>query len=512
MQSSTKLADKFATYSEQDTADKLILPHFAKTHGFPKPDSLDYQAQHSLELEAGKTGRYDGLYLSAGYPYVVMEAKKYAHDLEEGDFNQARSYATSSFFDKPVPLVVVSNGREHDFYRLTATINPVDGKPIYAKIPAIDWSKAILLNPGEVKQLLTQTQLLNFLKEFKQRTYNDICALFTDPATEKLELARHTLGVDLQQIVDDRKNFIGTTAKGEAAIRHAIQAVALHFTIKILFIKLIEDLARGADTPRIIHTLFPNRNYDQIGGLFGFKVYNALEKTDRQEALRLFVRSRTYYKRLAQDLARVSWQDIFRYGFNVHMERYGQLFSAPHYDRFLPNDATLQVIHQDLIRIDIRTAIIYGSAAERTNVIGNIYEKLIDDELRSSLGAVYTPHETMLFMVELGRNAVAQFRGRKIVEPACGSGHFYREIYRRYIAEVKVHADRTGIAFDPSAAHTEALEHIFGRDIDPFAVQLTLLSTFLARAIKGQRTTGPRGGSQPAPLVSRSIYRHTKLP
>jgi hypothetical protein len=51
--------------------------------------------------------------------------------------------------------------------------------------------------------------------------------------------------------------------------------------------------------------LFPDRDYDQIGGLFGFKVLNALEKGDRKKALRLFIRSRTYYKRLAQDLARV---------------------------------------------------------------------------------------------------------------------------------------------------------------------------------------------------------------
>ena len=35
------------------------------------------------------------------------------------------------------------------------------------------------------------------------------------------------------------------------------------------------------------------------------------------------------------------------------------------------------------------------------------------------------------------------------------------------------------MAFDATAAHAEALEHIYGRDIDPFAVQLTLLSTFL---------------------------------
>jgi Type I restriction enzyme R protein N terminus (HSDR_N)/N-6 DNA Methylase len=469
------MPQNFETYSEQDTADKLILPYLASTHGFPKPESLDYQAQHSLDTGDGKTGRYDGLYLSGGYPYAVLEAKRYNHDLDAADTAQARAYATSSFFDKPIPFVVVSNGRDHRFFQLSTTIDPADGKRIYGQIPAVDWAKIILEKPGEVRQQLNQAQLLTYLRDFKQQSYNDICALFIDPATEKFVLSRHPLGQDLQQIIDDRKNFIGTTAKGENAVKHAIQAVALHFTIKILFIKLIEDLARGPDTPRIIHTLFPNRDYDQIGGLFGFKVYNALEKADRQEALRLFVRSRTYYKRLARDLARVSWQDIFRYGFNVHMERYGQLFSAHHYDRFLPNDATLQAIHQALIRIDIRTAIIYGSAAERTNVIGNIYERLIDHELRSSLGAIYTPHETMLFMVDLGRNAVAQLRSRKIVEPACGSGHFYREIYRRYIAEVKAHADRTNIAFDPSAAHIEALEHVLGRDIDPFAVQLTFV-------------------------------------
>jgi hypothetical protein len=68
----------FDSYSEQDTADKLILPYLANTHRFPKPDSLDYQAQHNLVTEPGKTGRYDGLYLSGGYPYVVLEATRAA--------------------------------------------------------------------------------------------------------------------------------------------------------------------------------------------------------------------------------------------------------------------------------------------------------------------------------------------------------------------------------------------------------------------------------------------------
>ena len=506
------LASHFDSYSEQDTADKLILPYFAKTHGFPTPSSLDYQAQHTLPTDDGKTGRYDGLYLSGGYPYVVLEAKRHAHDLDDDDFQQARSYATSAFFDKPVPFLVVSNGREHKFYHLTATINPADHKPIYAKIPPVDWGKIILESPGEVKQLLTQSQLLAYLRTFRQQSYNDIASLFTSLTTGKLDLDRHPLGTDLAQIISDRKNFIGITATGDAAIRHAIQAVALHFTIKILFIKLIEDLARGPETPRIIHTLFPNRDYNQIGGLFGFKVLNALKRGgDRTEAMRLFVRSRTYYKHLAQDLARVSWQDIFHYGFNVHMERYGQLFSARHYDRFLPSDTTLQAIRQDLIRIDIRTAIIYGAATARTNVIGNLYEKLIDDELRSSLGAIYTPDATMRFMVDLGQKNLGQFRGHKIVEPACGSGHFYREIYRRYVAEVKEQSDKANIVFDVPAAHAEALEHIYGRDIDPFAVQLTLLSTFLEQLKDNVRPSEGGGKLRHRWLADRSVDTQNSL-
>ena len=70
--SALKAASPFDVYSEQDTADKLILPYLASEYGFPKPDSLDYQAQHTLVTEPGKTGRYDGLYLSGGYPYPTF--------------------------------------------------------------------------------------------------------------------------------------------------------------------------------------------------------------------------------------------------------------------------------------------------------------------------------------------------------------------------------------------------------------------------------------------------------
>ena len=69
-------------------------------------------------------------------------------------------------------------------------------------------------------------------------------------------------------------------------------------------------------------------------------------------------------------------------------------------------------------------------------------------------------------MVDLAQSNLGVFRGHKIVEPACGSGHFYREIYRRYVADVKYQYDRAGIAFDAPAAHTKRLSTSMGVTLD----------------------------------------------
>jgi type I site-specific restriction endonuclease len=149
----------FDAYSEQDTADKLILPYLEKGFGFPSPASLDYQAQHMTALGDSSQGRYDGLYLHDGFPYAVLEAKRYKHDLTEADVLQARSYATSETFDYPVPFLIISNGREHRFLKRTETIDPADGKLRYAPIPATPWKAIKEAKPGEVRRLLGEKEL-----------------------------------------------------------------------------------------------------------------------------------------------------------------------------------------------------------------------------------------------------------------------------------------------------------------------------------------------------------------
>lgn len=490
-------------FSEQDTADKCILPYLAITHGFPSPDSMNYQAQHTVSTGEKHLGRYDGLYLDRGYPYALLEAKRYAHDLTEEDFKQARDYATSEFFDTPVPFIVVSNGREHRFYKKKASLDLTDKKIEYGRIVETQWKQVISESPGQVRQLLNPTQLLKKLRDIKLLVYKDIRSLFFDTKTNKYKLNPEDLLDDyLEKIVRERKVYVNPESDQQKQIEFAIQSITLHFTMKVLFIKIIEDISIGSDTPRIIHEIFPREEYYHVGGIFGIKVLagiqnlqneKALKKKElndrlrleqesafeRKRALRLYSRSKLFFAKLGQDIAKVSYQDIFRYGFNFHTINYGKLFKAENYDQLLPSSETLKQIRDELICIDVRHAIVYATPEKRSNVIGDIYEGLIGDELRNSIGAVYTPEETVDFMVKLGRKFLTRFRGKKIIEPACGSGHFYRRIYRDYVNEVINDCQESAQIPDYSKAHTEALEHVLGSDIDPFAIQLTLLTVFL---------------------------------
>src|SRR3989339_910477 len=398
------------TFSEQDTADKLVLPYLHRHLNYPAPDSLDFQAQHTLPTDGERQGRYDGLYLHGGFPYAILEAKKYGHDLKGDDSKQARKYALSDLFDEPVPFIIVSNGREYNFFKKSPEIDQEDGKISYLPIPEAHWGSITREQPGKIKLLLTAEQLLKKLKNIKEMVYGDIRNMFFDYQLNKFNIDNNPIFKHyLSHIINERKIYIGTASDEQKQIEFAIQTIALHFTIKILFIKIVEDLSSGLDTPRIIHNLFPREEYNLMGGVFGYKVLNYLKKGDRNNLIKLYLKSKSFYSQLGQDIAKVTYEDIFRYGFNVHMMQYGKILKAANYDMFFPSDVTLRYIREELIKIDIRNALIYGTPETKNNVIGDIYGKLIDIELRDSIGAVYTPDDTVDFMVGIAHRFLGRF-------------------------------------------------------------------------------------------------------
>jgi hypothetical protein len=99
--------------------------------------------------------------------------------------------------------------------------------------------------------------------------------------------------------------------------------------------------------------------------------------------------------------------------------------------------------------------------------------------LNKTNGVVYTPNELVDFMVELARKSLGRFRGKKIVEPSCGTGNFYLKLYQAYVNEVVSEYKKWGMPVDFSMAHNKALEHVFGMDIDPVVVKEVLLKLSL---------------------------------
>ena len=115
------------------------------------------------------------------------------------------------------------------------------------------------------------------------------------------------------------------------------------------------------------------------------------------------------------------------------------------------------------------------------NPIGEVWDKLVESEEKAlqvkSLGNVYTPKPIVKAMVNSAEQALGNWDSKKVLEPACGSGHFVREIYNR-IRDFYLNS-HPGLKRQPAKVHKKTLEHIRAIDIDPFAVQTTQLGMFV---------------------------------
>ncbi len=93
-------------------------------------------------------------------------------------------------------------------------------------------------------------------------------------------------------------------------------------------------------------------------------------------------------------------------------------------------------------------------------VIGNIFERLIDPEERKKYGQYYTSVE----VVDLINSFCIRTGGEKILDPACGGGTFLVRAYARKREKM------------PEVEHVERLKEIFGVDIERFAAHLSTIN------------------------------------
>ncbi|MBW2984472.1 N-6 DNA methylase [Candidatus Woesearchaeota archaeon] len=104
------------------------------------------------------------------------------------------------------------------------------------------------------------------------------------------------------------------------------------------------------------------------------------------------------------------------------------------------------------------------------DIIGRAYEQHIPKEERKRLGQFYTPD----FVIDYIVGRVGLKPDSRVLDPACGSGGFLIRAYDA-LRELRLRAGTS-----EETVHSEVLsENLFGIDINPFAVQLTVMNLLL---------------------------------
>jgi len=104
------------------------------------------------------------------------------------------------------------------------------------------------------------------------------------------------------------------------------------------------------------------------------------------------------------------------------------------------------------------------------DILGDVYQGYLPPEERKRLGEFYTPKEIIEYILDaVGYKPENEIRGKKILDPACGSGSFLVEATQRLIEQYR----RIGFSLKDSDDAKQIIEgcigSICGLDIHPFA-------------------------------------------
>lgn len=104
-----------------------------------------------------------------------------------------------------------------------------------------------------------------------------------------------------------------------------------------------------------------------------------------------------------------------------------------------------------------------------SDVVGYIYEELLPDEERHTLGQFYTPPPIAEFIVKWAVREPSDL----VLDPAVGSGTFMVKAYQRLcdLKSSKHSSDRRSASF-----HKEVLSQLYADDINPFPAHLTAMN------------------------------------
>ena len=104
------------------------------------------------------------------------------------------------------------------------------------------------------------------------------------------------------------------------------------------------------------------------------------------------------------------------------------------------------------------------------DILGDVYQGYLPPAERKRLGEFYTPKEVIEYILDaVGYKSANNITGKKILDPACGSGGFLVETIQRLIERYRKLRFNLKDPDDARQVIQECVNHIYGLDIHPFA-------------------------------------------
>ncbi|MEM0333437.1 MAG: N-6 DNA methylase [Candidatus Aenigmatarchaeota archaeon] len=113
------------------------------------------------------------------------------------------------------------------------------------------------------------------------------------------------------------------------------------------------------------------------------------------------------------------------------------------------------------------------------DLIGYIYERLMQKTHRHELGIYLTPPELVEYILDVSGYNGREILGKNVIDPACGSGSFLVHAFRRYKKELKEAYNNSLTEDYAKAVVNAAIENFYGYDINAFSIYLANLNMFL---------------------------------
>lgn len=407
------------SWNEANTFSNLIYPYLKEDLGYPERKSQFFDEQTYVRKRGNKKGPYDGAFIDEHKRVLLLvEAKREGKKLDQKDRNQAFDYCLGESFSIPPPYVLVSNGREHQWFRRSK-----DADEFSYKTCEQTHYQSLLEEAGSgfFTEEISLKKLNSVLSKIRKNIFEDFTKEYFP---KEYSFSSSKLGSREQnfiRILNTRKTFVDSSlekVKEGKAIKAILSSISLSLVLKILFIKIIYDRKKEPLPVNLIQKI------DQLSSDFP-----GILKVEPYDVLRL-------------------------------------------------SEQCKEDIRNKLIHFRVVHALFFEST---DNPIGEIWDKLVESEQLDlqvkSLGNVYTPQAIVKAMVDSVEKTLGDWNNKNILEPACGSGHFVREVYNRkrdfYLNS------HPGLKSKPVKVHQKVLNHIRAIDIDPFAVQTTQLGMFL---------------------------------